>query len=324
MKALVIGSSDIDLFISLPESSSYVQKEKDIVFTLGDKIPTDINAFALGGNGANVSVGLKRLGLESSFYTYVGTDLLSNQIKRTIEEEGVSLIDHEGAGDNTSINLIFNFKEDRIIFSHHEVKNHSFDEAKAKGFEALYLTSIGKEWEEAYKQINSYIHSQSMAVAFSPGSPQFANLSDIVYEIMAASKILFCNKEEGEKILEKKGESAADMKELLEKLSKLGPEVVSVTDGKEGSYAYENGSYYSISSFDLGSQGRDKTGAGDSYASAFFAANLLGHDIKTCMRWGAANANSVMGKVGAQAGLLNIEEIEKVLFDRPDFQPEML
>jgi sugar/nucleoside kinase (ribokinase family) len=324
MKALVVGSSDIDIFVSPESDGSYVEDQETVAFRLGDKIPINVGDFALGGNGANVSVGLRRLGIDSSFYTYFGTDILSRQIKEKIEEEKVDIIDHETIGKNSSLSLIFDFKKDRVIFSHHEVLDYTFDISKASGFSAIYLTSIGKNWEGAYKSVLSLIQENPIICAFSPGSHQLADLNDTTYEIIAASKILFCNKQEGEKILDKKGEEANDMKELLEKLSKLGPEIVSVTNGKEGSYFFQDGVYYTISSFEENSQGTDKTGAGDSYASAFFGAHLLGKDIKTSMRWGAANANSVMKKTGAQAGLLDVSGIEKVLFDRPDFQPEML
>ncbi|MFI5265467.1 MAG: carbohydrate kinase family protein, partial [Candidatus Levyibacteriota bacterium] len=324
MKTLVIGSADIDLFLTLPQGNSFVESQKSVTFTLGDKIPTDMQGMMLGGNGANVSAGTKRLGMETSFYTFVGTDLLSRQIKETLEQEHIILIDHPGAGENTSLNLIFNFTTDRIIFSHHEVKNHGFDPSQVKDFQALYLTSIGREWINAYKQISSFIHSQQLAVAFSPGSPQLADLEDVVYEIIAASKILFVNKQEGEHLIEKRGEKAADIKELLSKLSVLGPEIVSITDGKEGGYALSQDTYYHIPSFDEKTEGVDKTGAGDAYASAFFSAYLLKGDVVQAMSWGGVNAHSVIGKIGAQPGLLTVPQIEEMLSSRPDFRAEKI
>ncbi len=124
--------------------------------------------------------------------------------------------------------------------------------------------------------------------------------------------------------MEKKGESASDMKELLQKLMALGPLIVSVTDGKNGSYAMMDNACYMLPSFDEGAVSTDKTGAGDSYASAFFAAHLLEKDLKTSMQWGAINANSVMKEIGAQKGLLPVNQIESTLQLRPDFTVEML
>lgn len=324
MKTLVIGSCDIDVFITPQLASSFTQTDRLVSFNLGDKVPVNINQMCLGGNGSNVSVGLKRLGLDSSFYTYFGTDLFSTLIHDSISKEGVTLIEHDGFGDNTSISLILDFSTDRVIFSHHEVREHKFNPAHVDVYDAMYLTSIGKEWVEAYKQIVSYIHSNHMNVAFSPGSPQFASLDDVVYEVIAGSQILFVNKEEGQKLLDKKGEKGEEIKDLLLKLSRLGPETISITDGKNGAFAYSKGEYFSLPPYDKDAQTIDKTGAGDAYASSFFASILHGNDVKEAMRWGAVNSNSVMQKVGAQAGLLTPEEIKDQLDKHPEFAAEGL
>lgn len=324
MKVLSIGSSDIDLFVSPKSTDSYVQHEKTVTFHLGDKVPVNIHGMTLGGNGANVSVGMKRTGHESSFYTYVGSDLLSHQIVEAIKNEGVEIIKDETTSENASLSFIFDFKDDRIIFSHHDEQIHMIDETKLAGFEAIYLTSIGKEWTKAYTTVVNFVHTNPVSFSFSPGSPQLAELNDLIFETIACSKILFVNKEEGERILSKKNITAADMKELLRELSKLGPVIVSVTDGENGAYAYSENRYYVASSFVVDQVSVDKTGAGDAYASAFFASHLLQKDIKTAMSWGAVNASSVMSKIGAQEGLLTTAQIEEALANRPDFSVEML
>ncbi|MGE5041685.1 MAG: carbohydrate kinase family protein [Candidatus Levyibacteriota bacterium] len=320
MKTLTIGSCDIDVFITPMLSSSLTQTDTDVSFRLGDKVPININGMYLGGNGSNVSVGLKRLGMESYFYSFFGNDLFSHLIHDSIDKEGVTLINHDGLGDNTSVSLIFDFDHDRVIFSHHDTREHKFNPSTVDRYDAMYLTSIGKEWVGAYKEILTFIHASSMMVAFSPGSPQFADLQDVVYEIIAASQLIFVNKEEGEKLLAKKGETATDVKDLLVKLSKMGPPTVSVTDGKEGAYAYRDGSFYFSKPFDTQAQTIDKTGAGDSYAAGFFAALLLGKDIKEAMRWGLVNSNSVMQKVGAEPGLLTPDTLEAQISSHADFQ----
>lgn len=324
MKTLVVGSSDIDIFITPESKDSYKEEAETVAFSLGDKIPVGMSAMTLGGNGSNVSVGLQRLSQDVSFYTYFGEDILSRQIKETIEREKIHVIEHGQRTKNSSMSLIFDFTSDRIIFSHHEELNHTFDASLVQDHQALYLTSIGDTWGEAYKHVLSYVQSHPLMLAFSPGSHQLTAINDLIFEIIAVSKILFVNKEEGEKILAKKGESASNTKELLEKLAGLGPEIVSVTDGSKGAYAHQNNMFFSIPSFDTSVTEVDKTGAGDAYASGFFGAVLLGMDVKTAMRWGAVNAQAVMGKIGAQEGLLTKRGIEDMLSPRSDFQAAAL
>ncbi|MBI2034767.1 MAG: hypothetical protein HYT11_03500, partial [Candidatus Levybacteria bacterium] len=86
--------------------------------------------------------------------------------------------------------------------------------------------------------------------------------------------------------------------------------IVVITDGKDGSFAIDkNGKMYACPITEA--EVVEKTGAGDAYASGFLSGTLAGHDIKTCMQWGTVNSASVIGKVGAEPGLLTREEIEK-------------
>ena len=102
------------------------------------------------------------------------------------------------------------------------------------------------------------------------------------------------------------------IKELLTQLKKLGPKIVVITDGKNGSYALdEKGKMLKQDCVQC--KVVEKTGAGDSYTTGFLAAILQELPIKTAMAWGTLNAASVIGQIGAQAGLLRKEEMEKKL-----------
>lgn len=312
-KTLVVGSSDIDIFAAPKAESSVKRSGQEISFDLGAKVPVQIKAMTMGGNGANVSVGMKKLGMDVSFYTYLGTDILSKQIEQELELNGIEVIEDIKRGEKTSLSYILDLSSDRIIFSHHEKRDYGFEKERLSGFDSMYLTSIGVEWKEAYLKISQYVAAHNITLAFSPGSPQLADINQIVLDVVSKSSLLFVNKEEGEKILQAAGESSSDMKELLEKLLQLGPKVVSITDGRNGSYSASDGMFYRVEPFDVQAKGEDKTGAGDSYAAAFLSAYLMGLDLRTCMMWGAVNSNSVMQKVGAQMGLLTKEELEEKL-----------
>ena len=57
----------------------------------------------------------------------------------------------------------------------------------------------------------------------------------------------------------------------------------------------------------------ERTGAGDAYSTGFLAGLLFGKDVTEAMRWGSANATSVIGKIGAQPGLLTKKQMHDVL-----------
>ena len=62
----------------------------------------------------------------------------------------------------------------------------------------------------------------------------------------------------------------------------------------------------------------DRTGAGDSFSSTFTSAIILGKDPAEALSWGPINSMNVVQHVGAQAGLMPMEEVMKHLENRPE------
>lgn len=311
MNTLTVGASNVDLFLTTHNSPHTPIVDNKVLLTLGDKIPTDIKSMSLGGNGANVSVGLARLGISSQFYTYLGNDVLSLEIQNTIDKEGVKLLIEKERGDSTSFSLIFDFDHDRVIFSHHAEKNYGFSYESNEKVDFIYLTSIGKEWRTAYKNVLKFALENNISLSFSPGSHQLKEIDDFFFEILKNSQSIFINKEEAQLILEQNGVKETEPTKILLSLQKLGPQLISITDGARGAYALDTQQKpYFIKPIYV-EKPIEKTGAGDSYAAGFIAAYLHGKPVPECMQWGMLNAYSVMQKTGAQKGLLTQNEMEE-------------
>ncbi len=122
--------------------------------------------------------------------------------------------------------------------------------------------------------------------------------------VLDACTVLILNKEEAQAVTGKK----TNITKLLKELQKDIPLVV-ITDGPRGAWAYNGMKIYSIKPTDV--PVIEPTGAGDSFASGFLAALMLKQDIPTALRWGAAQANSVIQHFGATNILLNRKEITK-------------
>lgn len=309
-----VGNAKIDAFLSIHEASQHLRLNKDtneLCIKSGEKIAVDKCEFLLGGNAANVAVGLSRLGLKSSLYAEIGDDELSHKIINTLKKEDVHTENVKRSKDNEcSISVIINFKNERTIFSEHIQRLHdfTFDNLSAKW---LYLTSIGNEWKTAYKRAVNFVKQTKTRVAFNPGTLQIAEGYKKIADVLSITDILFVNKEEATKVLSIKYK-VLSIKELLTQLQKLGPKVVVITDGENGSYVIdEKGEMLTQSIFKT--KVIERTGAGDAYSTGFLAAILHGLTIKDAMSWGAANSASVIEKIGAQAGLLRIDQIKKTL-----------
>jgi len=113
-----------------------------------------------------------------------------------------------------------------------------------------------------------------------------------------------------------------EKKKLLKSLLELGPKMLVVTDGVEGSYGYDGEEYYKLEIFPA--KLVDMTGAGDSFATGVLAGLFYGKDLKEAMRWGAANGASVVEQIGPQTGLLTYDILQKKLKENSKITPREL
>jgi sugar/nucleoside kinase (ribokinase family) len=85
--------------------------------------------------------------------------------------------------------------------------------------------------------------------------------------------------------------------------------IVVITRGAQGAVASDGRSIFSIGIPRI--EKVDTAGAGDAFNSAFTAAIAYGKNIETALRWGTANANSVIQNIGTKNILLNQKGIEE-------------
>lgn len=314
-KIVCIGDALIDTFLSIHDAARYCRidhEHMEICFEAGAKIMVDDAQFQLGGNACNVSVGLSRLGFSTVLAAELGTDEFSEKIIKGLQKDNVSLDLVKQTPDAPStFSVCLNFKKERTLFVRHVTRKHELDLEKITP-DWIYLTSLGKEWEELYKKSSEYMQKTGAKVAFNPGSTQLLAGREHFKDILQITNILLINKEEAEEILygvvQHTQNEANKPSTMVKELQKLGPKIVCITDGTNGSDTIdENGELYHEGI--VQAECIEKTGAGDAYSSGFIAAIINGESVPTAMKWGAVNSANVITKYGAQPGLLTKEEI---------------
>lgn len=313
---LSVGDALIDAFLSIDDADVHFrvdEKTKELCIPYGEKIMLDGCQFLLGGNACNVAVGLSRLGAKTGLCAEIGDDALAQIIKTGLASEHIDqslLIQTSHMSSSFAVGI--NYKKERTLFVEHVVRHHDFHLPSTR-VQWVYLSSLGREWKQAYEKTLAFVNAEKTKLAFNPGTPQLSEGVEGIVAVLTMTDILFVNKEEGEKIVA--GTTSitnGDMKELLKELQLLGPKIVVVTDGRQGSYVLdEEKRYYHLGIFDHPVV--ERTGAGDAYTSGFLSAMIHKRPIEEAMYWGTCNAGSVVGKVGAQPGLLRRDEMEKAL-----------
>lgn len=310
-----VGNATVDAFLTIHNESLHCRLDKtkyQLCLEYGGKIPVERREFLLGGNACNTSVGLSQLGLKTALMTEIGDDEFSEKIQKGLEKEGVDkALLLQTKNTENSFSIVINFQGERTLLEHHMKREHNFS-FEGLSTRWLYLTSLGEKWHVVYQKALSFVKTKPVKLAFSPGTPQLEEGVEGFFDILKNTEILLVNKTEGETIVKGLNEQENDPSKILVQLKQLGPRIVVMTDGKNGSYAIDkDGKVYSLGIFPCSVL--EKTGAGDAYASGFLAAVLFGLPVEEAMRWGAVNAASVIEHVGAQKGLLGREEIEKRL-----------
>lgn len=312
LDVLTVGNGLIDAFLSLHDANEHIhldREKNEFRIKAGEKIQLDSCVFELGGNACNVAVGLSRLGLRTGLMAEIGDDEFSEKIINRLIKERVetSLIQRKG---QSSFAIGLNYQGERTLFVEHVEREHAFS---FSGFttQVVYLTSIGKKWHHVYQAARDYVRERHVLFALNPGTTQLREGAGFLRELLPMTDVLFINKEEGFRLIGQET-NGHDVKMLLGDLRRFGVDTVVVTDGNNGSYVTDtHGKMYHAPIRNIPVV--ERTGAGDAYATGFLAALLSGRDITEAMLWGSFNASSVIGKVGAQPGLLTQEEMVKQL-----------
>ena len=109
-----------------------------------------------------------------------------------------------------------------------------------------------------------------------------------------------------------------DIKEMFKKLKVRDYQIIVITDGGKGSYAFDGKKYFYCPVFD--GPVVSTLGAGDAFASTFCATlarkNL---DIGKSLMYASVNSAGVVSEFGATQGLMTFEQIELKLNENPDY-----
>jgi sugar/nucleoside kinase (ribokinase family) len=121
------------------------------------------------------------------------------------------------------------------------------------------------------------------------------------------------------------GKPTTSIPDLMTALHELGPKIVVITDGPNGAYASDGTKVIEMPNYPDPAPPFDRTGAGDAFASTVTAALALGESLETALTWAPINSMSVVQQLGAQAGLLHRNELEKYINDAPkEYYPREL
>jgi ribokinase len=318
---VAIGDILIDAFIQLNKDQADVSIDMDtgrktLHMPFGGKLPYDnVVVVPAVGNSPNAAVSAHRLGLETALVTNLGHDKFGKECLEALRKEGIHtdfVKIHEDKG--TNYHYVLRYGPERTILINHEQYPYSLpDFPVAPKF--FYFSSVGEHGIPYHHEIAEYVKNHDTKLAFQPGTFQIKVGHEAIRDVYENTEIFFCNKEEAQEIL---SSTEQHIPTLIRGIRELGPTMPVITDGPNGAFVIDaDDQAWHMPMYPDPAPPEDRTGAGDSFSSTFTAAIILGKDPAEALSWGPINSMSVVQKIGAQEGLLPLDEIMKHLENRP-------
>ena len=309
---VTVGSATLDVFVYTELAEIKRKSEKLIAYPAGSKILIKKLEFMTGGGGTNTAVAFSRLGLKTAYLGKLGNDYSGKKVIEELRREGVDFIGVKGEEDFTAYSVILDSKEhDRTILTYKGITNHlRFEEINKRKLKTkwFHFTSLMGLSFLTQKKLARYAEENGIKLSYNPSEYQIKRKD--ISPLLKRTNVLVFNKREAELLT---GES--EVEEQMKKIFGMGPEIVCITDGPNADYASDGKFFYSLKPHKI--KIKERTGAGDAFASGFLAGLIKKGSIEFAMRLGLANAESVVMYHGAKNKLLTFREALKIMKTKP-------
>lgn len=339
---ITIGSATMDVFVECNDASVVSvrridRKSEFMSYPYGSKVEISDFATMVGGGGVNTAVNFANLGFNTGIIFKVGDDIYSKGLFEFFKDKNVDLSNIiQDKKDSTGFSIILtSFEGDRTVLAHRGANAHlkkseiNFDAIKAAKF--VYIAPLNGESNRVLDDIVNFAKDNGVYVCFNAGTTGIKKGFNYLKKILANAQIVVMNKEEASMATgiqlrsdtkEEKFSAETfhpDLIEMFRKLKISEYQIIVITDGGCGAYAYDGKKFYYCPCFD--GPVTSTLGAGDAFASTFCASlSKFDMDIENSLIAASINSAGVVSEFGATAGLLTFDEIIKRMNDNPNFK----
>jgi fructokinase len=282
---------------------------------------TTFRRFA-GGAPANFAVGVKKLGLSSGLITKVGTDFFGRFLVETLEKEGVDvnqIIPTSKYKTALAFVGLDEFKQPTFSFYRSPcadimLKPSEINPDYIKSSKVLMYGTVSMADEPARSAIKQAIRiakQNNVLVACDPNLREdlwhHQDPREYLLEALKYTDIFLPSLSEAEFITGEKKEQA------LEAIFDIGPSMIGLTSGEQGSRIITKEENFSAPSFKVTVV--DTTGAGDAFAAGMITGILLKLEMKDIPYFANAVSSMKIRKKGAMS-LPTLTEVKAFLKQR--------
>jgi sugar/nucleoside kinase (ribokinase family) len=314
---ITIGSCTLDCMIEIDDILRFELLDKDVVkkytaIEYSRKLNIQNVKFVPGGSAANIASNCAMLGLRSSYLGILGKDFSAQICLEDMKSRGVDLSNiKQTEEDNTAFSVILKTEwgKDRSILAYKgandlltpdDVPEEIFEEIKAFAWTSLTkegaVKAIDRAIEITKKKGGKIYAAPSMSII--KNNPKWAKM------LISKSDVVSLNKEEAMDFTGKK-----DTINIIEEFKKIGLELISITDGSNGSILSDGETI--IKSDVYHGKVEDTTGAGDAFLSGILLSTLRNVPLERMAKIASAMSYLECQEPGVRVGLpKSFEELE--------------
>ncbi|MFA6513756.1 MAG: carbohydrate kinase family protein [Patescibacteria group bacterium] len=319
------ATRDISFFTDqgiLIENPRDILRQKLLAFEYGAKIRIDNFNYTYGGGAANAAVNFANFKFKAACLLAIGDDDNGKAIIKNLQVRGVykNLV-KKLPGENSGFSFILISKTgERIIFTERGANKFLKLDAKdlklLKNTKNIYISSLSGDWLSILKKVFPLAKKYGIKIAWNPSEAQYSAGLDKLAPFLKNTFVFLVNKDEAiELALASSGSGGQklghaffnDENNLLKIIKEFGPQIVVITSGSQGAYAYDGLNFYYQPIFKEKKR-VDITGVGDIFNSTFVAGlEIYKGNIKKSLFLSARNTASKIAHLGAQNGLIRIK-----------------
>lgn len=320
---ITIGTATRDAFVKSPafkviKSSEFITGEAEC-FALGSKIEVPEIIFTTGGGATNAAVTFGRQGLKTACAVRIGDDLSGRAVVEDLKKEKIAVDFVQKDAKKTtaySILLLAPSGERTVLVYRGASENFDFKKLAAEFPKTkwVYLAPLGGGAAKIFKPLVDFCFKNNIKITCNLSAAQIKLGLKKIAPVLNKIDILVLNQEEASYLT---GFPYKNENEIFETLDKAVKGIVVMTKGPKG-VSISDGKIKIKAGIFKEKKSADRTGAGDAFGSGFLAGLIQKtankgfkygeEDLKYALRLGAANATSVIERVGAKEGILTKKE----------------
>ncbi|NTU73404.1 carbohydrate kinase family protein [Candidatus Roizmanbacteria bacterium] len=296
-----IGTVGVDMYF---KSDSLTFSQGRFQLAAGGKYFTDEFHTSLGGGGANVAIGAQKKGARTALMSVIGKNAFQKMIEEKLRDSGVSTLYCRHDEDYLNISsILLSDKGEKTVINYQTPHQNMFHSSKQlEGLlrtKAVYLGNLPDVSLTDKIKLARFIHHNNSELFLNLGVRDCRRRPEEILELVKYASVLIVNGYEFSDLV-KKQYRFLNFRENMKKIyfPKLENLLLVVTDGKKGSYAYNDTQVCYQRIFPV-EKVLDTTGAGDGYTAAFIASFIKHHDEQLAMEKGAQYAIKIIARVGA-------------------------